>query len=82
MRCRMTARKRRQDAADRLQGIVDDASNKLLVLKGPKRRLTGAGARDIEGQPVNLGNLTARQEVMAEAVASGRTGIDAYRDRV
>lgn len=73
----MTARKRRQDAADRLQGMVNQASDKLLRLTGPKRPL--AGARDIEGQPVSLGTLTARQEVMAEAVATGRTGIDAYR---
>lgn len=56
---------------------VNGAGLMLPVPQGPKRRVDPPGARGIG--PTSLSTLTARQEVMAEAVATGRTGIEAYR---
>lgn len=61
----------------RLDEMVAKASEMLPKLKGPKAEVLAPTPRGI-GAP-SLGTLTARQEVMAEAVAQGRSGVDAYR---
>lgn len=63
--------------ADVLKDVVKGASTMLPVLKGPKAEVLAPTPRGIG--PVGLGTLTARQEVMAEAIAQGRTGLEAYR---
>lgn len=56
---------------------VKGVSDLLPAFKGPKATVLAPEPRGIG--PVGLGTLTARQEVMAEAIAQGRTGLEAYR---
>ena len=56
---------------------VKGVSDLLPEFKGPKAEVLAPTPRGIG--PVGLGTLTARQEVMAEAIAQGRTGLEAYR---
>ena len=56
---------------------VKAVSDVLPAFKGPKATVLAPEPRGIG--PVGLGTLTARQEVMAEAIAQGRTGLEAYR---
>lgn len=56
---------------------VRSVSDLLPAIKGPKAEVLAPTPRGIG--PVGLGTLTARQEVMAEAIAQGRTGLEAYR---
>lgn len=70
-------RRKRITGEGRLDEMVRKASDMLPVLKGPKAKVLAPEPRGIG--PVGLGTLTARQEVMAEAMAQGRSGVDAYR---
>ena len=64
-----------ETAENSLEDMVNDPREALLKSRKTKR----ASEPSLAGIPKGLKGLTQRQEIMAEAIAAGRAGIDAYR---
>lgn len=64
-----------ETAENSLDDMVNEPRDNLLKSRKQKRRQEPS----LAGVPKGLKGLTQRQEIMAEAIAAGRAGIDAYR---